>query len=182
MVVQAGGARQVLPKDAARALEGATRIERTGREALVEMRQLLNGTDEPPALAPQPTLAEIGELVARARAAGLPTVLAFRGERRDLPAGLDLAAYRIVQEGLTDALEHAGHAPTMVTLDWSVQNALTLEIGDDGAAYGRSGQGLVAVRERVRLYGGALATGPADGGGWRVRATLPLATGESSPL
>ena len=78
MVVQAGGARRILDRDPARALEAATRIERTGREALAEMRHLLgvlNGTDQPPALAPQPTLAEIGELVARARAAGLPTVL-----------------------------------------------------------------------------------------------------------
>ncbi len=122
MVVQAGGARRILAKDPARALEAATRIERTGREALGEMRHLLgvlNGTDQPPALAPQPTLAEIGELVARARASGLPTVLEFRGDRRDLPAGLDLAAYRIVQEGLTNALKHAGRAPTTVTVDWS---------------------------------------------------------------
>ena len=115
MVVQAGGARRILDRDPARALEAATRIERAGREALGEMRHLLgvlNGTDQPPALAPQPKLAEIGELVGHARAAGLPTVLEFRGERRELPAGLDLAAYRIVQEALTNALKHAGRAPT----------------------------------------------------------------------
>ena len=181
MVVQAGGARRILAKDPARALEAATRIERTGREALGEMRHLLgvlNGSDQPPALAPQPTLAEIGELVARARAAGLPAVLEFRGERRDLPAGLDLAAYRIVQEGLTNALKHAGRAPTTVTVDWSAENALTLEVRDHGTARARngaSGHGLVGMRERVRLYGGELDTGPADGGGWRVRATLPMA-------
>ena len=88
MVVQAGGARRILDRDPARALEAATRIERAGREALGEMRHLLgvlNGTDQPPALAPQPKLAEIGELVGHARAAGLPTVLEFRGERRSCP-------------------------------------------------------------------------------------------------
>jgi signal transduction histidine kinase len=187
MVVQAGGARRILQKDPARALEAATRIERTGREALGEMRNLLgvlHGADQPRQLAPQPTLAEIGELVARARSAGLPTVLEFRGERRDLPPGLDLAAYRIVQEGLTNALKHAGRAPTTVTVDWSAANALTLEIRDHGhakPANGTSGHGLVGMRERVRLYGGELDTGPADGGGWRVRATLPMTTRELTP-
>ena len=186
MVVQAGGARRILDRDPGRALEAATRIERTGREALDEMRHLLgvlNDTDQPPALAPQPTLAGIGELVARARAAGLPTVLEFRGEQRDLPAGLDLTAYRIVQEGLTNALKYAGHAPTTVTVDWSAADALTLEVRDHGTprtSDGSSGHGLVGMRERVRLYGGELDTGPADGGGWRVRATLPMSTRELS--
>ena len=103
------------------------------------MRHLLGVLNGPhaPVLAPQPTLAEIGELVARARAAGLPTVLEFRGERRALPAGLDLAAYRIVQEGLTNALKHAGRAPTTVTVDWS-EHALTLEIRDHGARVPRA--------------------------------------------
>ena len=185
MVVQAGGARRILDRDPARALEAATRIERTGREALGEMRHLLgvlHGSDHAPALAPQPTLAEIGELVARARSAGLPTVLEFRGERRALPAGLDLAAYRIVQEGLTNALKHAGRAPTTVTVDWS-EHTLTLEIRDHGprvARNGGGGHGLVGMRERVRLYGGELDAGPADGGGWHVRATLPLGVRELS--
>jgi signal transduction histidine kinase len=187
MVVQAGGARRILRKDPARALEAATRIERTGREALGEMRNLLGvlrGAEAPRRLAPQPTLAEIGELVASARAAGLPTVLEFRGERRDLPPGLDLTAYRIVQEGLTNALKHAGRAPTTVTVDWSAASALTLEVRDHGVTDspdGTSGHGLVGMRERVRLYGGELDTGPADGGGWRVRATLPMTTRELTP-
>jgi signal transduction histidine kinase len=178
MVVQAGGARRILAHDPGRALEAATRIERTGREALGEMRNLLGVLNGPhAALAPQPTLAELGELITRARAAGLPTVLEFRGERRDLPAGLDLAAYRIVQEGLTNAIKYAGHAPTTVTVDWN-EDALTLEVRDHGervARTGDGGHGLVGMRERVRLYGGELDAGPADGGGWRVRATLPLA-------
>src|SRR5205085_10147346 len=97
MVVQAGGARRIIGRDAGRAVQAAARIERTGREALTEMRHLLgmlsDGSDRA-ALAPQPTLGEIGELVARARAAGLPAVLDVRGERQPLSAGLDLAAYR----------------------------------------------------------------------------------------
>ena len=178
MVVQAGGARRILERDPGRALEAATRIERTGRDALSEMRHLLGVLNGPHAvLAPQPTLGEIGELVLRARSAGLPAVLEFRGERRDLPAGLDLAAYRIVQEGLTNALKHAAHAPTTVTVDWS-EATLTLEIRDHGpraARRGDGGHGLVGMRERVRLYGGEIEAGPAEGGGWRVRATLPVA-------
>ena len=187
MVVQAGGARRILDRDPARALEAATRIERAGREALGEMRHLLgvlNGTDQPPALTPQPKLAEIGELVSHARAAGLPTVLEFRGERRELPAGLDLAAYRIVQEALTNALKHAGRAPTTVIVDWSDEQALTLEVRDHGGSAPHTqgaGHGLVGMRERVKLYGGELDTGPADGGGWRVRATFPMTVRELSP-
>ena len=110
-------------------------IERTGREALAEMRHLLGVLNLPEAraaLAPQPTLAELDELIARSRAAGLPTVLDLRGERRPLPAGLDLAAYRIVQEALTNALKHAGHAPTTVTVDFG-EHELALEIRDEGA-------------------------------------------------
>jgi signal transduction histidine kinase len=176
MVVQAGGARRILDRDPARALEAATMIERTGREALAEMRHLLGVLNLPVERAPQPTLAELGELIARSRAAGLPTMLDLRGERRPLPAGLDLAAYRIVQEALTNALKHAGRAPTTVTVEFG-EHELALEIRDEGSgsAHTDGGHGLVGMRERVRLYGGEIETGPAEGGGWRVRATLPLA-------
>jgi signal transduction histidine kinase len=178
MVVQAGGARRILARDAARALAAAERIERTGREALVEMRHLLGALHpgaEQPALAPQPTLAELDALVERARAAGLPAVLAHRGERHRLPAGLDLAAYRIVQEALTNALKYAHGAATEVMVDWA-RDAIALEVRDSGggsAAALNGGHGLVGMRERVRLYGGELHTGPLPGGGWTVRATLP---------
>ncbi len=179
MVVQAGGARRILDRDPARALEAAERIERTGREALAEMRHLLgvlHPGEEPRALAPQPTLAELDALINRARAAGLPLVLHEDGERRPLPAGLDLAAYRIVQEGLTNAFKHAGGAPTEVTVTWS-ELELAIEVRDRGRMRigGEGGHGLVGMRERVRVYGGEIETGPAKGGGWRVRATLPLA-------
>jgi signal transduction histidine kinase len=171
MVVQAADARRILDRDPSRALEAATRIERTGREVLDEMRHLLDGSGHP--LAPQPTLSEIGELVGNARAAGLPTTLELRGTRRPLPAGLDLAAYRIIQEALTHALHHANHAPTTVTVAFS-EHALVIEVRGHVAG---GGHGLVGMRERVRLYGGGLEIGPADGG---VRATLPLAGAELS--
>jgi signal transduction histidine kinase len=177
MVVQAGGARRILARDAGRAVEAATRIERTGRDALGEMRHLLGMMSdgaEPPALAPQPTLAEIGELVARARAAGLPAVLDVRGERRPLPAGLDLAAYRIVQEGLTNAMKHAPGAATTVTVSWAPHD-LALEIHNAAAEdpAPSDGHGLLGMAERVRIYGGELDAGP-DASGWRVTAHLPL--------
>ncbi|MDA0172288.1 histidine kinase [Solirubrobacter taibaiensis] len=178
MVVQAGGARRILERDAGRAVEAATRIERTGREALGEMRHLLgmlsDGTDRA-ALAPQPTLGEIGELVARARAAGLPAVLDVRGERQPLSAGLDLAAYRIVQEGLTNAMKHAPGAVTIVTVSWAPHDlALEIRNAANGAVTSSGGHGLTGMAERVRLYGGELQAGPANGG-WRVSARLPLA-------
>jgi len=177
MVVQAGGARRILERDAGRAVEAATRIERTGREALGEMRHLLgmlsDGADRA-ALAPQPTLAEIGELVARARAAGLPAVLDVRGERQPLSAGLDLAAYRIVQEGLTNAMKHAPGAVTTVTVSWTPHDlALEIRNAANGGVTSSGGHGLTGMAERVRLYGGDLQAGPADGG-WRVSAHLPL--------
>jgi signal transduction histidine kinase len=178
MVVQAGGARRILDRDPARALQAAERIERTGREALAEMRHLLgvlHPGEEPRALAPQPTLAELDALIARARAAGLPVVLHEDGERRPLPAGLDLAAYRIVQEALTNALKYSGGAATEVSVTWGPIE-LAVEIRDRGRVriVSDGGHGLVGMRERVRVYGGELETGPARGGGWRVRATLPL--------
>jgi signal transduction histidine kinase len=178
MVVQAGGARRILDRDPARALEAAEQIERTGREALAEMRHLLgvlHPGEEARALAPQPTLAELDALIGRAQAAGLPVVLHEDGERRPLPAGLDLAAYRIVQEALTNALKYSGGAAAEVTVTWGAIE-LAIEVRDRGRVRITSdaGHGLVGMRERVRVYGGELETGPAKGGGWRVRATLPL--------
>jgi signal transduction histidine kinase len=136
---------------------------------------VLHPGEEPRALAPQPTLAELDALIARARAAGLPVVLHEDGERRPLPAGLDLAAYRIVQEALTNALKYSGSAATEVTVTWGATE-LAVEVRDRGRVRvtGDGGHGLVGMRERVRVYGGELETGPARGGGWRVRATLPL--------
>jgi signal transduction histidine kinase len=182
MVVQAGGARRIIDRDPDRAAQAAAQIEYAGRAALVEMRRLLGllhaGDGEAGALAPQPSLAELDALVERSRAAGLPVEVRVLGERRPLPAGIDLAAYRIVQEALTNTLKHAGAAPTEVHLRWG-ENELELEILDrGGAGMARNGSGgghgLVGMAERVRLYGGELEAGPRPAGGFRVRARLPL--------
>ncbi|HSD77283.1 MAG TPA: histidine kinase [Solirubrobacteraceae bacterium] len=192
MVVQAGGARRILAREPERAVEAAARIEETGRAAMAEMRRLLgvlHPGEEEAARAPQPTLAGLGELVERARHAGLPVALVVEGDQRPLAAGVDLAAYRVVQEALTNALKHAGQAQTAVRVRWG-QETLELEIVDRGpgpaawrraagAAGGDAGHGLIGMRERVRVYGGELTTGRRRGGGFAVRARLPLTTEET---
>ena len=180
MVVQAGGARRILASDPARAVEAAARIEEVGREAMIEMRRLLgvlhHGEDEA-GRAPQPTLRELDALVARSRAAGLPVTLMVEGSPRPLPAGKDLAAYRVVQEALTNAIKHSGAAPTSVTVRWE-PSALELEIVDTGAAKvvngNGAGHGLVGMEERMRLYDGSLHAGARPSGGFAVLARLPL--------
>lgn len=186
MVVQAGGGRRILGQDAARAGEAALQIERTGRAALVEMRHLLGALrpDEGTALtlSPQPSLDQLDALVDRARAAGMTVELRRDGEPRELSAGLDLTAYRIVQEALTNALKHAGGAAVDVRVGFGADE-LALEVADRGPGPARArrpleagdgGHGLVGMRERVSLYGGELQTGRRRGGGFRVAARLPL--------
>jgi signal transduction histidine kinase len=176
MVVQAGGARRILDRDPARAVEAAANIEEAGRAALAEMRRLLGVLHHSDERAPQPTMRELGSLVERTRAAGLPVSLTVEGEPRSLPAGMDLAAYRVVQEALTNAIKHAGAAPTEVTVRWEPEH-LELEIVDNGApaANGKAGgHGLVGMEERVRLYDGELRAGRRAGGGFEVVARLPL--------
>jgi signal transduction histidine kinase len=182
MVVQAGGARRILTQDPARATEAAELIERTGREALTEMRRLL-GVLRPgeAARAPQPGLDGLDALVERARSAGLPVELSVEGARPALAPGLELAAYRIVQEALTNAIKHAGTAPTKVDVRYGEEEVeLVIENQSrpagtpavNGAAHGR-GHGLVGMRERVKVFDGELEAGPGAGGGYRVRAVLP---------
>jgi signal transduction histidine kinase len=192
MVVQAGGARRILERDPERAVAAAAQIERTGREALAEMRRLLGVLHrdeelEHGARAPQPTMAGVGALVERAKEAGLPVELHVSGERRSLPAGLDLAAFRVVQEGLTNALKHAERAPTDVHVRWG-ERELELEILDRGPGParermgGEGGHGLIGMRERVKLYGGELEAGRRRGGGFRIRAKLPLVADEAAKV
>jgi len=157
-------------------------IEQTARQALAEMRRmlgLLRTDDEGPALAPQPGIGEVGQLVENARTTGLAVELDVEGEVRPLPPGVDLAAYRIVQEALTNVIKHAGPAQARVGLRFG-ERELELEVTDDGRGAGTvpdggdGGQGLVGMRERVALYGGSLAAGPGSDGGFAVRARLPI--------
>jgi signal transduction histidine kinase len=176
MVVQAGGARRILDRDPARAVDAAAHIEEVGRAAMAEMRRLLGVLHHSDERAPQPTMRELGALVERTRAAGLPVSLNVEGEPQSLPAGMDLAAYRVVQEALTNAIKHAGAAPTEVTVRWEPEH-LELEIVDNGAPAANGsggGHGLVGMEERVRLYDGELRAGRREGGGFEVVARLPL--------
>jgi signal transduction histidine kinase len=189
MVIQAGGARRILDRDPARAAEAATLIESAGREALAEMRHLLgllHSDDDAAEYAPQPTLARLDVLVERARAAGLPVQLEVVGERPELTAGLDLAAYRVLQEALTNVIKHGGCAATDVRVHYRA-DAVEVLVSDqgDGAVDARmagSGQGLVGMRERVRMYGGELHAGPRSGGGFEVAVRLPLEGEEDAAL
>jgi len=183
MTVQAGAARLLLDEDPDRARAPLLAVEETGREALAEMRRLLGilrGDDERAALAPQPSIARIDALAEQVRTAGLPVDVRVEGEPRPLSPGVDLAAYRVVQEALTNALKHAGAARACVDLRYR-DTALELAIVDDGRAPANgagAGHGIVGMRERVSLYGGELRAGPRRDGGFEVRATLPLEASE----
>ena len=171
------------PKEAAKAL-GA--IEATSRAALEELRRLLGvlrQEDEPRGdLAPVPGLADLDSLLAEVAKAGLAVKLQVNGTRPPLPAGVDLSAYRIVQEALTNVVKHAGSARAQVMVGYGDQD-VTVEVTDDGrgavtsAGDGRvgTGHGLIGMRERVQAFGGDLEVGPRPGGGFRVAARLPLA-------
>jgi signal transduction histidine kinase len=190
MVVQADGAAFALESSPARAREALTAISRTGRQALAEMRSLLGvlrSADESDAeLAPQPGVEQLAGLLEQARAAGLPVSFAIEGVPRQLPPGSALAAYRIVQESLTNARKHGGPAVTAdVTLRFC-EDQLVIKVTDDGRAPAFPadgdglGHGLIGMRERVEVHGGTVTAGPRPGGGWRVTATLPLPAAATS--
>ena len=178
MTVQAGAARLLLDEDRARARDSLVAIEETGRQALGEMRRLLGilrGSEHETRLAPQPGVADLDALVEHVRAAGLPVEVVVDGEPRTLPPGVDLAAYRVIQEALTNALKHAGAAHAQVAIRYGAR-ALELAVTNNGRVRrnGRAGHGLVGMRERVALYGGELEAGPQREGGYAVRVSLPL--------
>ena len=173
MVVQASGARRLAERDPQRAADAFQAVETSGREALTEIRRLLGvlrRDDEELALAPQPSLRHVDSLVKRLEAAGLPVEVGIEGEQRDLPIGIDLTAYRVVQEALGGALEHGHAGRAEVKLRYGADH-VELEVADDGDAPERP---LLGIRERVTLSGGQLRAGARRDGGHVVRARLPL--------
>ena len=179
MTVQAGAVRRLLLPEQERERQALEIVESTGREALTEMRRLVGLLREHgtmPEFAPQPSLRTLDILIGTVREAGLEVELDIQGEARELPPGVDLSAYRLVQEALTNTLKYAGPAQAWVTLRWR-EDELELEVANNGhseAASNGSGHGLAGMRERVALCGGTLETGPRDGGGFVVRCHLPV--------
>ena len=181
IVMQAGGAQDVLAREPQRAGAALASIESTARQGLGEMRRLLGllGDGGAPR-EPQPGLDRLGELVDGARRAGLEVDSSVEGDRRPLPPAVDVSAYRIVQEALTNAMKHAGRCRATVVVRFG-DGELELEIADDGPGAGAAasasdgrGRGLAGMRERVAVLGGAFSAGPrADGPGFRVSARLP---------
>ena len=180
MVIQAGAARQVVEATPDRATESLLTIEATGRDVMAELRRLLgvlNDDGEASGIAPQPGIEQVPPLVERIRQAGLPAELEIDGTPRTLPTSLDVTAYRIIQEALTNALRYARRARTIVRLSYE-PDQLRLEVLDDGPADATeasegSGRGLVGMQQRASLAGGRLEAGPRLGGGYAVRAWLP---------
>jgi signal transduction histidine kinase len=209
MIVQAGAARQVLAEAPGEARAALLAVEASGRAAMAELRHMLGllspaaaGGDQDnaqdatsdPQLAPQPGLGELRPLIGRLTAAGLPVQLDVGDLPRDLPPGQDLAAFRVVQEALTNVIKHAGKPPTRVGVHYH-DGSLELEVADTGRLIPAatphtvpgSGRGLIGLRERVGVYGGEFEAGPQpvqQGGGWLVRARIPVvpATSRDEPL
>ncbi|MCP2342621.1 sensor histidine kinase [Actinomadura rupiterrae] len=189
MTVQAGAARRIIDRDPGGAREAMSTIEEVGRTALSEMRRIVGvlrtDRDEQAArgeLAPQPGLGDLGELLDHVRETGLSVQLWIEGEARTPSPGVDVAAFRLIQEALTNTLKHAGpQARAWVRLRYTGED-LTVEIEDDGRGTAtivadngdKPGHGLVGMYERVALYGGELRIGPRVGGGFGVRARFPL--------
>lgn len=191
MTIQAGAARKVLDKAPEQAREAMLAVETAGRTAMSELRHVMglltmttDGPDGPGAdlgdlgLAPQPGLDRVGELVDRVRATGVPVELTVRGTPVEPPGGVGLAAYRVVQEALTNAVRHAQGARVSVGVTYA-PDELRVEVTDTGGRTragtgGEGGRGLIGLRERLAVYGGTLRAGRRPGGGYRVRAVIPL--------
>lgn len=181
MVLQTGAVRHRLPDSLDADREALSGVERTGRDALAEMRRVLGALrhgDEDAELAPQPGLDGLDALVAQVEQAGVPVQLEVVGDPALLPRGLELSAYRIVQEALTNTLKHAAASRADVVVRYGDED-LRIEVRDDGsgataASRNGSGHGLVGVRERVAIYGGEMSAGPAPEGGYVLSVRLPL--------
>ena len=179
MTVQAEGASRLARDADPRVREALTTISHTGREGLVEMRRMvgvLRASDDDE-LTPQPGLSHLAELVDQFTDAGLPVVLSIAGEPDGIPSGVDLSAFRIVQESLTNSLKHGGpDVAAEVRVDCD-EDQVRIEVLDDGRgmiAHGGEGHGLIGMQERVALLGGEFSAGPRTGGGFAVRASLPV--------
>ncbi|MEE1786429.1 histidine kinase [Streptomyces sp. SP17BM10] len=188
MTIQAGAARKILDTAPDKAREAMAAVETGGRAAMTELRHVMGlltidaGTGDDPAatadLSPQPGLGRLDALVEGVRQAGLTVGLTVSGRRRAVPPGVELAAYRVVQEALTNTVKHAGGAAAEVTVEYAPGH-LAVEVTDTGgrptgtAATG-NGRGLIGLRERLAVYGGTLHTGPRPRGGYRVKALIPL--------
>jgi len=185
IVLQAAGAR-ASGRPAEATLE---KVENSARQALSETRRLLGvlrDPDDEAGLAPQPGIGDLDALAAGVQAAGLPVHLVIEGNLAALPATVDVSVYRIVQEALTNVLKHAGPAQADVTIGFG-QDAVTIEVTDDGTAGPGQraqvgGHGLAGMRERAAAFGGELAAGPRVGGGYAVRARLPLSDGRPARI
>jgi signal transduction histidine kinase len=185
MVVQAGAARTLMRPDQEQVREALLAVEAGGRAAMSELRHVMglltmntDGADGPVQLVPQPGLDRLDTLIAGVRASGVPVELTVAGRPRPLPAGIELAAYRVVQEALTNTVKHAGGAAATVVVDYGTDH-LRVEVTDTGGAPRASaatgnGRGLIGLRERLAVYGGSLHAGPRTRGGYRVRAHIPL--------
>ena len=179
MVLQVGAVRHKLPATMPEDREALIAVEQTGRSALAEMRRLLGALhDDGPdvALAPQPGLDELDALAERVGRAGLPVQVHVEGASYALPRAIDLSAYRIIQEGLTNSLKHAHAQHAEVTVSYGADR-LAIEVRDDGVGASDSdglGRGLVGVRERVKIYGGEMTAGASPGGGFVLTARLPV--------
>jgi signal transduction histidine kinase len=187
MVVQADGARYALRTDPGRAETALTAISATGRQALTEMRRLLGvlrSAGEQSGLAPVPGLGELRELLDQARAAGLEVSYTLSGTPRELTEGAELAAYRVVQESLTNTRKHGGLAATAAVRLRYEPEGLIVEVTDDGIASPGNepaGHGLAGMRERIAMYGGTVQAGPLPGGGFGVTAYLPCLSAADAP-
>jgi signal transduction histidine kinase len=180
MTVQSTAARRVIERDPSRAAVALEAIERTGRTALTELRRVLSvlrPAHTAADLAPQRGIDDLEALAEQMHSAGLDVTVTYEGDRAGVPAALDLSVYRIAQEALTNTLKHAAARRAAVVVRFG-EDAIEIECVDDGVGTGRSngstGHGLVGMRERALMLGGALDTGPRREGGYRVRARLPL--------
>jgi signal transduction histidine kinase len=185
MVIQSGGAQRVFDTRPELARESLASIESAGRQALTDMERMLGmlrgAGEDGVTLSPQPGLDQVGQLAEQVTKAGLPVRVTVEGTPGELPPSVDLTAYRIIQEALTNTLKHAGPAHARVDVRHSA-DALELEIVDDGAGASRTpndggGRGLIGMRERVAVFGGELSAGPRPEGGYRVYVRLPLQGG-----